>query len=424
VAPHTNNLEFGKFDREGFMSASSEIKFFSKPADLDIAIQENLYPQRVIYGVGALQSLVPVVKGLAENILIVTHAPGRFTGTGILNGVIAQLSSSSLQVNLFEISGTPDTETIDAGVKVIRDNDIELVVCIGGGKVLDAGKAMAILANNDGSCEDYQLKVKSISKPSIPVLAVPTTAGSGSEATTVAVIENKRLNIIRSLAHPFMMPQVALLDPIFMQTLPDSILATAGLDAFSHALESFTSPKATKLTKGSSLNAIRLVRDSLPKVLNDRADKESCMNLLLGSHIAGQALNAGVGAAHIFAQPLTAAIGVSHGMALSLVLEEVIKFNEKQVPDKYQEVLKNIEATIGSASSTMSGEIHRFIKEIGFDNKLQDFAMPDSVDLVMEKVVQTTSHIWTNACAVNLEDLKGILTRAWNLQSEESSLLK
>ena len=148
------------------------------------------------------------------------------------------------------------------------------------------------------------------------------------------------------------------------------------------------------------------------------------MNLLLGSHIAGQALNAGVGAAHIFAQPLTAAIGVSHGMALSLVLEEVIKFNEKQVPGKYQEVLNNIETAIGSASSTMSGEIHRFIKEIGFDNKLSDFAKPDSVDLVMEKVVQTTSHIWTNACAVNLGDLKDILTKAWNLQSEESSLLK
>jgi alcohol dehydrogenase class IV len=221
-----------------------------------------------------------------------------------------------------------------------------------------------------------------------------------------------------------MIPKVALLDPIFLQALPNSILATAGLDAFSHALESFTSPKATQLTKGLSLNAIKLIRVSLPKVLNDRSDQESRLDLLLGSHIAGQALNAGVGAAHIFAQPLTAAIGVSHGMALSLVLEEVIRFNEKQVPEKYVEVLENIDVVAGPASSTMSEEISRFIKEIGFNEKLANFANSECVEAVMEKVVQTTSHIWTNACSVNLIELREILERAWSSGDKRSATRK
>lgn len=398
------------------MSSPNQAEYFRKPADQVISIQENLYPQRLIYGIGSLKLLVPTIKELGNNILIITHAPGRFRKSGILFDIMTQISELSLKVTLFEISGTPDTDTIDDGVKIIRDRNIELVVCIGGGTVIDAGKAMAILANNPGSCEEYQLKSKTIVSPSIPVIAVPTTAGSGSEATVVSVIENRRLQIIRSMAHPYMMPKVALLDPVFLRTLPDSILATAGLDAFSHALESYTSPRATNLTKGLSLTSLKLIRANLPKVLGNRLDTDAGMDLMLGSHIAGQALNAGVGAAHIFAQPLTSAIGVSHGMALSLVLEEVVKFNEKHVPEKYREVLASLGFEADPNGPTMSSEIHQFIQEIGLNDTLLDFAGIELEALVMEKVKQTTSHIWTNACAVDLADLQGILSRAWSLR--------
>jgi alcohol dehydrogenase class IV len=241
---------------------------------------------------------------------------------------------------------------------------------------------------------------------------VPTTAGSGSEATAVAVIRNTSLGVIKSVSHPFMIPTAVILDPSLIVSGSASLHAVCGLDAFSHAIESFTSPRASDLTKRASINALTMIVASLPRVVRGNPTDADYVNILLGSHFAGQALSAGVGAAHILAQPISAVLGVNHGTALSLVLEEVIRFNEGLPEDPYRELTSALSGLAGG-SVRMSEFVRKFMTEIEVSNQPGNFGGVVAIPKILEAVENSTGHIWTNPRNLSLEALEGILLRSW-----------
>jgi len=387
--------------------------FFTMPATFNNGIKESIYPQRVIFGRAALKGVAELIEPVTKRVLVVTHEPGRFTSSGTIEFIQNKMSDFGIYHEKFSVPNTPTTDLIDKGVKFARDNNVDLILCVGGGSVLDAGKLIAILATNLGPCEDYQLGNRAFMFKPLTVVAVPTTAGSGSEATAVSVIKNSNHGFIKSISNPMLVPQIVVLDPALIEAVPALIAATTGLDAFTHALESFVSPKATQISRTNSLSAASLIYGSLARVVEGIPTEEDFSNLLVGSYLAGQALNAGVGAAHILAQPITAVLGSSHGLALSFVLKEVVMYNEKVSPNIYDDFISFIDNDAKLKCMKMSDLIENFMDKIDLNFKLSEFSGDEVIPKILDQISLSTSHIWTNACPIDMRQLEAILKKSW-----------
>jgi hypothetical protein len=162
-----------------------------------------------------------------------------------------------------------------------------------------------------------------------------------------------------------------------------------------------------------SLNAAKLIYESLPNVVSGIASSDDHANLLTGSHLAGQALNAGVGAAHIFAQPITAVSGCSHGLALSFVLKEVTIFNESKFPKLYESLISFIDPKAKDMGKKMSEIVEEFMTNIALDNKPSSIMSKEAIPAIMSQILLSTSHIWTNPRTVTMNDLQEILEKSW-----------
>jgi alcohol dehydrogenase class IV len=388
-------------------------KYFTLPENFNLSISEMNFPRRVIAGYGASKLISSEVKKFGSSALIITHAPGRFTSRGILSEILADLKGDGVRYEIITYQEIATTDEIDQAAAIVALKDFSVVLCIGGGTILDAGKAISLVAANPGSCEDYMFGRIQPMGEGLPIIAVPTTAGSGSESTTVSVIRNKKLGLIKSLNHIYMLPKCVILDPNFIKHLNPEMLAVSGLDAFSHALESYTSPKSSSLSRSFSISALEMIYRTLPKVTGGIANNDDYSDLLVGAHLAGIALNAGVGAAHIFAQPLTATIGISHGQALSAVLEEVVSFNEEGPTLPYKAIVDILDPMHTFELRNMSAIVKSFMSNIGMNKRLKEYADIDNLSKVMSNIGETTSHIWTNARPISNLDIENILHRSW-----------
>ena len=309
----------------------------------------------------------------------------------------------------FAAQPSPVLATIDAGAAQLRASGAAVVVGVGGGSVLDSAKAIAALAANEGTWEDYQLARRTLAHPALPVVAVPTTAGTGSEAGAVAVIGNPALGIIKSVTHPSMLPRLVILDPDLTASMPPRLTALVGLDAFIHALESYVSLKASPLTEGASLDALALLAPNLPRAVRDGQDMDARGNVLLGSYRAGQALNAGIGAAHILAQPISAVLGIGHPNALSTVLPHTVAYNAEYAAEKYARVRAILDPA-APADTPLAAIIAGFLHDLGLDQRLRDYgATAADIPRILDAVVRSTGHIWTNPRPVTLDGLEAIL---------------
>ena len=388
-------------------------ELFSMPRSAATGDAIVCYPREVVSGSRSLQRLGSLAAAHGGKALIVTHRPGHMRATGAVEVAAASLSAHNISSTIFEVGPTPGVEEIDEGAKLLRAGGFDLSIGIGGGSALDASKAISLLSANSDRWESLQMAGAEISATGPVIIAVPTTAGSGSEATAVAVIANKDHGVIKSVSHPYMIPTLVVLDPDLIVSGSAQLHAIVGLDAFSHAIESFTSKRASDLTRVLSVAALQLVTNHLPRVVSGGATYIDYRNSLLGSHLAGQALSAGIGAAHILAQPISAVLGVSHGTALSLVLEEVVRFNEGLPEDPYRELI-GILAGGDQGTARMSDLVGRFMSRIGIQNHPTSFGDADAIPRILSAVEQSTGHIWTNPRSVSLEALEGILTRSWN----------
>lgn len=368
--------------------------------------------RHTVSGVGSLRRLGEMAKEYGRSALVVTHRPGRMRAAGAVEVARASLSEWGISSTIFEVGRTPETEEIDEGAALMRSGGFDMSIGIGGGSALDACKAISLLSANGEHWEAVQAGALSIAHPGPVILTVPTTAGSGSESTTVAVATNKNLGIIKSVSHPFMIPTVAILDPSLITSLSAQLHALSGLDAFSHAIESFTSRRASDLTRRASVTALTLIFESLPRVVSGNSKDEDYSNLMLGSHIAGKALSAGVGAAHILAQPISAVLKVDHGTALSLVLEEVIRFNEELPENPYRALIATLTKQSDS-SLLMSNLVGDFMTEIQVVDRAMKFGGVEAIPLILDAVRESTGHIWTNPRDVSIQALEKILRRSW-----------
>ena len=315
-------------------------------------------PVKLYFGPGEIQNLTRILSHDLEvkNPIIVTDKG--IVASGLLEVVSRMLPG----VRVYDtIEANPKSDTINAIAGKLRQIKPDLIIGLGGGSPLDAGKALALLATNPGQIEGFEGREKYINDP-LPFLAIPTTCGTGSEVTWVSVITDVARKFKMSIKGPKMYPVVSIVDPDLIKTLPKSIIASTGLDALTHAVEAYLSKPATLITDINALKAVKLILGALEGAFTDieknHKDRE---NLMYGSTIAGFAFgNSDVTAVHCISESIGALYDVPHGVANSIFLPHVLGYNLPACVEKMADLARKT----GFPASDDKGAAQLFITHI------------------------------------------------------------
>ena len=293
---------------------------------------------RIIFGAGKINQLQEQVRGRAKRLLLVT---GR--SSDAIPRVREILFAQGIPFDEFALHGEPTVDTASEGVRAALEHGCDMIIGLGGGSVLDAGKAIAALATNPGDVLDYLEVVgrgQALTHAPLPYIAIPTTAGTGTEVTRNAVLESPEHGVKVSLRSPLMLPSIALVDPELTYSLPPAITASTGLDALTQLIEPFVSAKANPMTDAICREGMRHAARSLRRAYENGADTEAREGMSLASLFGGMALaNAALGAVHGFAGPLGGMLHAPHGAIcarlLPLVMDANLKAMNSRVPNNF-----------------------------------------------------------------------------------------
>lgn len=297
---------------------------------------------RMLYGSGSLAKLGELAREFGgTRVLLVTDKGLRQAGHE--EHALDVLKTASLQVTIFDdVQPNPTTEDVGRGLAVAKAAKIDLIVGLGGGSSMDCAKGINFLLTNGGRMEDYW-GIGKATNPMLPMIAVPTTAGTGSEAQSFALIADAKTHMKMACGDKKAACRVAILDPDLTLSMPASVTAASGIDALSHALETYVTTKRNVISQLFSRRAWKLLSRGFAVVLHEPRHVMARGAMLLGAHLAGAAIeNSMLGAAHALANPLTAHFGVTHGLAVGVMLPHVIRFNAEVVGPLYAQLAVDV----------------------------------------------------------------------------------
>ena len=291
---------------------------------MSASIQKFGLPTQIIAGAGSHRKLPELLSQAGPTVLVTDEG---LVDSAIIAKVTAVLEAAGRPVAVVgDIRPNPDEETVERLTAYLKGQGASQVVAVGGGSPLDAAKAACAMATNDGPLEDYQWNNKPFANPPLPLVAVPTTAGTGSEVTEVAVITSR--NLKKGIKTGAIFPKIALIDPELMVSLPPFLTATTGLDALTHAIEAYLGLATNPITDSLALTAIRMIGDSLRAVMADGSDLEAREQMALASTLAGIAMDqAGLGIVHSLSSPVCTFMHLPHGLANALLLPHGMAYN-------------------------------------------------------------------------------------------------
>lgn len=338
---------------------------------------ELYLPTRIVYGPNKVDSLGHIARELGAHRALVVSDKGIVAAGHTPRGVHS-LEKAGVETFLFDgVEENPTTETVDAGTRVARDYRPDLLVGLGGGSSMDAAKGINFLYSCGGHMQDYW-GVGKATGPMLPTVAVPTTAGTGSEAQSFALISDSRTHVKMACGDKRAACRVAVLDPTLTVTQPARVTALTGLDAIAHALETFVTRKRNPVSALFSREAWRLLEANFARVLERPQDLEARGGMQVGACYAGIAIEQSMlGATHALANPLTAHYGIVHGQAIGLMLPHVIRFNGEQHDHWYRELLETVAGRNGapapaSGSSGLADYVAELTSKAGLAQRLAE----------------------------------------------------
>ncbi|MDT8894653.1 iron-containing alcohol dehydrogenase [Halomonas sp. I1] len=295
------------------------------------------YPARILAGAGRVRELPEACRSLGMHSPLLVTDPG-LAGLPMVHDLVQRCADEGLRVTVFsEIKGNPTGANVEAGVAAYRAGGHDGVIAFGGGSGLDAAKAVALMAGQRDELSIWELEdigdywQRADGDAVAPVVAVPTTAGTGSEVGRASVITNEKEHVKRIIFHPRMVPATVILDPELTLGLPASITAATGMDALSHCLEAWCSPNYHPMAEGIAVEGMRRIRDHLPRVHADGRDLESRQHMLVASMMGATAFQRGLGAMHALAHPLGALYDAHHGTLNAVLMPYVLRANERAI---------------------------------------------------------------------------------------------
>ncbi|MCM2534274.1 iron-containing alcohol dehydrogenase [Neobacillus pocheonensis] len=358
-------------------------------------------PTKLILGKGAISEIgVEVKRLMAANILIVTDKV--ITQTGLLQKVLKPLKEEKIQFDIHdEVVPEPPFENLEELANKIEGKGYDLLIGVGGGSVLDAAKALSIMMTNGEDIRDL-VGTNKVKTPGIPTILVPTTSGTGSEVTSNAIFTDNRDKVKKGIVSPYLLPAVAIVDAELTYTVPPAVTAATGMDALVHAIEAYTSVKANDLTDGIALQAIKLISRSLRQAVYDKHNEKARIDMSMGSLLAGISFgNAGVGAVHALAYPLGGKFKVPHGVANSLLLVYVIRYNLVANLQKFAEIAEAMGERLEGLSLREAADRALFAmatlsKDLGIPSSLREFGVSEDDILAMAQEASQIDRLLNN----------------------------
>jgi alcohol dehydrogenase len=334
---------------------------------------------RVVFGVGSLSRLGVLARESGANRILLVTDPG-IVEAGHAPRAREILEDSTLDVILFDgVEENPTARHVEAGVEVARENRVDFIVGIGGGSSLDCAKGINFVYTSGGSMKDYW-GVGKAKNPMLPMIAVPTTGGTGSECQSFALIADPETHQKMACGDKKAACGIALLDPELTATQPRAVTAATGIDAISHAVESLVTRRRTPFSRMLSVEAWRLLAASYERVLEVPGDLAARGKMLLGASLAGAAIeNSMLGAAHSAVNPLTARYGIVHGQAIGILLPHVVRFNAQVVGDVYREL--ELERAVphngGGIQEALAMRLEALYAASGLPVRLRDYGVEE-----------------------------------------------
>ncbi len=373
----------------------------------------------IITGRGSLARIADEAKSLgATKILIVTDPV--LLKTGLIERVMEALAPTGLGIGIFsEVEPEPRLQIVTKCQQAIKEGGYDLIVAVGGGSSMDVSKAASILMTNPGTVNDY-LGVNLVPNPGTPVIAVPTTAGTGSEVTPIAILSDVEEQLKKGVVSPYLLPKAAIVDPELTLTMPPHITAATGMDALTHAVEAYISVNATPITDILALEAIRLIALNLRTAVANGQDIEARSNMSMASLLAGIAFaNAGVGAVHALAYPLGAQFHVPHGVANAVLLPYVMEWNLLGALSRFKTMALAMGERVEDLSGRMAADkFNEAIKQLAADIRiplhLRELGVTaESVPGMAEGAAKVTRLLANNPRILTVDDIREIYERAF-----------
>ncbi len=321
-------------------------------------------PRRILTGRGCSDHVGPLGAEAGINAVLIVSDPN-VRASGATDRVRRSLAAAGVASLIYDgVTSEPVLEFVDAALVALRDGRCDGVVAVGGGSAIDTGKAIAALATNGGSLTDYQ-GIDRFKQPPLPLIAVPTTAGTGSEVTRVTVVTDQQRGVKMMLMAEALLPYAAVDDPLLTVSAPPGPTAAAGVDALTHAIEAYVSRRAQPLTDVLALDAIGAIAGSLPAAWKDGQNLEARDRMMWAQLQAGLAFsNSSVALVHGMARPLGAHFHVPHGLANAMLLPAVMRFSVPAAPGRYAAVARamGVSAADGEGDAPLAKRGADFVK--------------------------------------------------------------
>jgi alcohol dehydrogenase class IV len=328
---------------------------------------------RIVFGHGTFARLGELARGLGLRRPLLVADSG-IRDAGFVGEAMRLLGAEAIDATPFDqFEVNPDSAMVETGRAFAAPLDVDSIIGLGGGSSLDCAKGINFLLTNGGTISDYRGYGKP-RRPLLPMIGIPTTAGTGSEAQSYAVISDAVTHMKMACGDPSAAVRVAILDPELTRTAPRHVTAMAGFDAIAHAVETAVTARRTPLSEMYSHQAWRLLVDAFPRVLEHPSDMEARSAMQLGSYFAGAAIEQSMlGAAHACANPLTARYDITHGLALAMLLPHVVRWNASVAMDQYAALVRSAgRAANGNAVEDLARELEALAGTAGIGKRLKD----------------------------------------------------
>ena len=374
-------------------------------------------PQKVICEAGSVDKISEAAKEIGGKKACIISGP-HLNKIGMVKKVSDALSEAGIEsVSFTETEGNPSTDTVHRAAELFKACGADFIVAFGGGSPLDVAKAVAVVATYGGNITEYEGSGK-VKGPVIPMIAIPTTAGTGSEVTAFSVITDHKRNYKLTVASNYILPKVVLVDPELITSVPAATAAACGIDALIHALEAYVSLASTSFSDMFAREALSLIGGNIRRYVKDRSDMEACEAMIMGSLYAGIAFShARLGNVHAMSHPVSAFYDVAHGVANAILLPVVVDYNMREAGDKYFYIYDCIaESKISPEefSPNMLGEELRILnRELGIPSKLSEVGVESANFDAMADDAMKSGNIKVNPRPTMKEDILMLYNMAY-----------
>ena len=374
-------------------------------------------PQEIVFGMGRLNDLPELVRKCSSDHALIVSDRG-LADLGVVSRVRDILEDGGIKVDAYlDVLPNPTVEIVDAAAQAYRTSGATSIVALGGGSPMDTAKAVAVLARHGGSITDYEGGGK-VPGPVEPVIAIPTTAGTGSEVTPFSVITDEKRSHKLSVFSYDILPAFALLDPQLIMTAPASVAAACGIDAMVHAWEAYTSLAASPFSDAMAEKALDLIGKYIRRFVANRQDESAAKAMMAGSTFAGIAFGwARLGNVHAMSHPVSGFFHVPHGVANAILLPTIVEFNAIADRGRYKRIYRYIRRTKGQpienfTPQVLEEETRVLLRDLGIPERLSDVGVTADKIEAMADDAMTSGNILVNPRSTTKRDIIALYERA------------